>query len=108
MVLGQYHNYGNLLPQFTDPVPKDINQSLGFESLNPETSKILFASAGIDNIPDELKHLPVEWDDSIDVPIAIREKTHTQPRVNFHLGAAYKRSYKKYRKFKEFRADSRK
>ena len=68
MILGPYHDYGNLLPQFTEPFPEDINQNLGFESINAENSKILFATAGRDNIPDELKHLPVEWDESIGIP----------------------------------------
>lgn len=108
MVLGPYHNYGGLLPQFTDPVPKDINQEVGLGSLSPENTVIRYSSGGQDDIPEEFKEFPVEWDESIDVPLMYRDKTHTQPRSNFHMGGAYKRSYKKYKKFKEHRADDRK
>jgi hypothetical protein len=31
--MGQYHNYGGLLPQFTDPLPQDINQEIGVAAL---------------------------------------------------------------------------
>lgn len=29
MELGPYHNYGAILPQFTEPLPKDINDLVG-------------------------------------------------------------------------------
>jgi hypothetical protein len=36
MVFGPYHNHGGLLPQLTDPVPMDINEDVGHQSLKPE------------------------------------------------------------------------
>lgn len=76
MVLGPYHNHGGLLPQFTEPVPRDINEEVGLQSLKPENTIIRYSSGGKDEIPEEFKDFPVDIDDSIDVPLMYREKTH--------------------------------
>lgn len=76
------------------------------KSLNPDEAVITYSSDG--NIPEEFKDYRVEMDNSVDTPLGARVKTHTEDRQNFFLGHAYKQSYKKFRRFKEHRADSRK
>jgi large subunit ribosomal protein L13 len=81
-----YHNYGNILPQFTEPIPGDINDDLGFNNMTPENTIIQYTSNG--EVPEEFKDFPMEIDDTIDIPMTIRKKTHTNHRWNFKLGNA--------------------
>ena len=53
-----------------------------------------------DNLPEEFKDLPLEIDDSIDIPLTARTKTHTDPRENFYLAKKLMKSYRKMRRFK--------
>jgi len=63
---GPYHKYHSVgLPQFTDPIPSDINAELGFNDLDPANNKIIFATG---EIPEEYKDIPVEIDQSISEP----------------------------------------
>ena len=53
MIRGPYHNLPNILPQFTEPRPDDINDEYGLKSLNPENTVITYSSDG--KIPEEFK-----------------------------------------------------
>ena len=64
---------------------------MGFNSLTPEDSVIRFSSEKNYAIPEEFKDFKVDIDETIDVPLTIRKKTHTQDRENFKLGIALKR-----------------
>ena len=80
MYTGPYHDFGNILPQFVEPVASDINEE-EFSLLTPEKATIAYASG---EIPDEFKDFPVDIDDQIDKPLTIRTKTHVEPKQNFH------------------------
>jgi len=51
-------------------------------------------------MPDEFKDFPQELDDTMDIPLTIRSKTHTNHRWNFKLGNAMRSSYKSQRRYK--------
>jgi len=76
------------------------------KALSPENAVISYASDG--NIPEEFKDYEVDLDDTIDTPLGARVKTHTENRQNFFLGLHYKKSYKRFRRYKDHRADARK
>lgn len=98
---GAYHNYGRILPQFTVPLPRDINADLGVDT-NFAGSYIAYASDP-NNIPEEFKELPIDIDETLTVPMTARDKTHVNPRENFKLGRVMARAhtnFKKYRKYK--------
>lgn len=95
-----YHNYGHILPQFTEIIPGDMNEELGINKIDPKDHILTYASDR-ENIPEELKELTIEWDDTMDIPMTIRKKTHTQPRDNFKLGHNIKTSYKNFGRFKD-------
>jgi len=38
-----WHTYSNILPQFTEPLPDDINDDLGFNDITPENTIIQYA-----------------------------------------------------------------
>lgn len=59
LIRGPYHNFHNVgLPQFTVPLPKDINDYTGTRDINKDNSYIEFMS-NPNSIPDELKDLPI-------------------------------------------------
>jgi hypothetical protein len=103
IIIGPYHKYHNVgLPQFTEPLPKDINEELGFNDLSPENNTIIFSSHG--NVPEEFKDIPLEMDSSINEPFFSKEKTHRTPRSNFKLAGRLKKSYKSFTRYKTHRA----
>lgn len=74
-----YHNFGKILPQFVPPLPRDINEDINFDATAESGSKILYASDP-SKLPEEFSHLPLDLDDSVEIPITLRTKTHSQPR----------------------------
>lgn len=105
MYEGQYHNFGNILPQFTDQLPTDINDEIGSVNYSAENSVIRFSSEKDYAIPEEFKDYPVDIDETIDTPLTIRKKTHTQDRKNFMLGIALRKgTTKANRRHKDHRA----
>ena len=103
IVVGPYHKYHNVgLPQFTEPIPKDINEELGLDRIDAKNTKIIYSTAS--EIPEELKDVPVEIDESIGDPYYLREKTHVSPKRNYRLGMRLKNSYKSLRRYKVHRA----
>jgi hypothetical protein len=90
-----YHGFGNILPQFMEPVAADINDML---ELTKENAVLNFSSSG--EIPEEFSDFPRDIDDSISAPLTIRKKTHTEDRNNFKLGIAIRKSYKENRRYK--------
>lgn len=96
---GPYHNLDHLtLPQFTEPLPEDINDHLGFNDITAENSKIIFSADG--TIPDEYKDLPQEIDSSIAEPLGFKEKTHSVHPQNFKLAQALKQTNPKWKRYK--------
>ena len=94
---GPWHNYGAILPQFMEQVPDDINDHLGFTDLTPDNSVIQYASG---EIPEEFKDFSQELDETLDIPLTIRDKTHTSHRQNYKLGGAIRRSHKNQKRYK--------
>ena len=100
IIIGPYHNYHQVgLPQFSDPVPKDLTKELGFDDLDPAHNRIIFTSDP--EIPEELQGIPLEIDHSIGEPLYLKEKTHTTPSANFRLAGRLRRSYKAFRRYKK-------
>ena len=52
-------------------------------------------------VPEEFQGYPIDLDESLDIPLTIREKTHTDNKQNQRLGIAIKRSYKNFRRYKK-------
>jgi hypothetical protein len=77
LIRGPYHNFHNVgLPQFTVPLPLDINDFTGHRNINKDNSYIEFMS-NPNNIPEELKDLPIRINDLIDTPPSAMKKTHS-------------------------------
>lgn len=79
MIHGQYHNYDNIgLPQFTDPVPEDINEKIGITDLYApdatETHEIVYMDTMGQPIAEELKDFPLNIDESLGQPFYTRKK----------------------------------
>ena len=63
-----YHTYSHVgLPQFTDPLPVDINEIYGFPAMEREASTITYASDP-NSIPESLKHLKMELNPQMSAP----------------------------------------
>lgn len=90
--LEPYHNYGNILPQFTELMPRDINKDTGFDNITPENTIVRGMSAK--ELPEELKELPIDIDETMDIPITLRKKTRATPKDNMRLGESIKQIYK--------------
>lgn len=100
IITGPYHNYHSVgLPQFSEPVPEDLNETLGLN--DHDSTKIIFSSG---QIPEEYKDLPVEIDENIAAPYYSYEKTHKTPKSNYILASKLRGSFKTHRKYKNFRA----
>lgn len=84
---GPYHNI-DVLPQFQEPIPKDINDETNLSFADREGLYISYHSGK--TIPEEFNDLPIDLDETIDVPVYARKKTHTEPRYNLKLAYAAK------------------
>lgn len=92
MFRGQYHTYHHVgLPQFTDPVPANVNELTGLLEPTPETHKIIFASNPEEPLPEEFKDFKVDIDPTIALPIYARDKTQTRVKKMLKQGAAANR-----------------
>ena len=105
LIRGPYHNFHNVgLPQFTVPLPKDINDFLGAREISKDNSYIEFMS-NPNKIPEELKDFPIKINDLIDTPPSAMKKTHSQDYGDIKF-ASYLRSQtfakdrKKYKVYK--------
>ena len=81
-----FHNMGNILPQFTEVLPRDINDDLAFDKISPENNVVRFMSHK--ELPVEYKDMPVDIDYSIGIPMPFREKTHAETPYNIQLARA--------------------
>lgn len=84
------------LPQFTRRDPLDVNEHFMLGDKLKEHSdefKIIYASDPA-NIPEEFKHLDVDFDEDIDTPYIMEPKTHTEPKHNYFVQAAINRHHK--------------
>merc|ERR1712032_307647 len=101
MFRGPYHTYHHVgLPQFMEPKPSDINKELGIDKITKDTHIITYSASPDGSVPEEFKDFRQEIDPTIGEPLLFKEKTHTDPKSNFHLGYALKKSYKNFRRFK--------
>jgi hypothetical protein len=92
---------GKILPQFTEQLPRDINIDAGFGELHPDTHTVKWYEDKVGGLPEELQHLPLDLDESFGIPLTIRKKTLTQPKENFKMGNAIRRSYKTLKRYKK-------
>lgn len=90
------------LPQFVDLPPIDINEKLGLKSINPDNATIIYESNPAD-APEEFKDYKRDIDPNIDLPFSMKEKTHTFTRKNQKLAKALTKSYRKLKKFREYK-----
>lgn len=93
MFRGAYHTMQDVgLPQFTEPLPGDINQEfeIGPEAIVKNDHVVRFTSAPDGSVPEEFKDLRQDIDSSISEPLMWRKKTHTEDRQNVKLGHALK------------------
>lgn len=75
LIRGPYHNFDHVgLPQFTVPLPFDVNEYMPHNTINKDNSYIEFTTDP-DNIPDDIKDLPVKIDDLVDMPINYMKKS---------------------------------
>jgi len=73
MIHGQYHEYHHVgLPQFTDPKPENVNELTGLAGISKDTHKVVFTSDRNNQVPEEFKDFEMDFDDTIDLPIAVR------------------------------------
>lgn len=105
MFSGPYHTLSNILPQFKEQAPEDINLKYGIEALDKESTVIEYHSAN--ELPSEFKDYKTQFQPEWDVPHYMMEKTHKVDYRNKVLGQAYRKSYKNYRRYKEHRHDDK-
>ena len=98
MYRGPFHEYSNILPQFTEPLPENINEHLGLNEIDPEHVVIKYAEGG--KVPPEFEGIPLDIDPSMDEHLFAKRKTHTEDSYNFKIGEAYRRSHKEFKKLK--------
>uniref|UniRef100_A0A7S3N0I6 50S ribosomal protein L13 n=1 Tax=Strombidium inclinatum TaxID=197538 RepID=A0A7S3N0I6_9SPIT len=98
---GPYHTYHNILPQFTEPLPHDINEHMGLNGFDPENNVIKYKET--EELPPELEGIPEELDLAMDEPLYAKRKTHTEDSYNYKIGRAYRRSHKGFKKFKLYK-----
>lgn len=97
-----FHNMTNILPQFTELLPRDINEDLGFDKIGPDNTVVKYMSGK--ELPEEYKDIPLEIDDSIGIPATYREKTHAEtPRNKRLLLASHRAEVEIGRKLKHMR-----
>lgn len=69
-----FHTYSNILPQFTEILPRDINEDLGLDNITKDSHIVNYMSTS--ELPEELKELELDIDETMDVPETIKKKTH--------------------------------
>jgi hypothetical protein len=103
---GPFHpHFKQGLPQFTLPEPDDINAAFGFGKVieRRHDYKVIYESDP-KNPPEELADVERDIDQEFDIPLGIREKTHTMPKDNIKMARAFRSNYKylsKYKRTKE-------
>lgn len=96
-----YHNYAHVgLPQFTEPIPADINTAMGFDDISADNSVIKFQRG---DIPEELSHLPVDIDPSIGTPEMAKSKTHEYSRTDIMRGLYMAKTPKGVKRYKSYK-----
>ena len=79
---GPFHpHFKQGLPQFTVPEPDDINEAFNFGKVveRRHDYKVIYESDP-SNPPEELADVERDIDEEFDIPLGIREKTHTMPK----------------------------
>ena len=92
---GPYHDLmPDHLPQFTSREPGDINEEFHFgeKFMEHKDEYKIVAVDNIEDIPEELKDLEVDIDESITDPLPMEKKEFTNPRYNTHLQMAMNRN----------------
>lgn len=81
--------------------PFDINKELGIDKINPEDITVTYTSDG--KLPEEFKNAKLEIDESLTIPPHHAKKTHTEDRRNFYMGSVLKKSFRKLKKYREYK-----
>jgi hypothetical protein len=92
-----YHNFGNILPQFTHQMPRDIVEDIDM-TVNKEKSVIKYSSSK--TLPEEFADVELDLDTSFEHPLTAKTKTHVQPRDNFKLGNQMGKAFKNFKRYK--------
>ena len=93
---GPFHpHFKQGLPQFTVPQPDDINEAFNFGKVveRRHQYKIIYES-NPNNPPEEFADVERDIDPEFDIPVGIREKTHTTPMYNVKMAKAFKSNYR--------------
>lgn len=113
MHAGPYHTqYAQMLPQFTESEPLDINEHLNLHTTSdPNEWRIEFETHP-ENRPEELAHLQMvdEVDPEAHIPVPLRApRQFTNPKTNLFMTQAaksdwksrYMRNYRNYLKSRQ-------
>lgn len=85
-----YHNWQHVgLPQFTLPLPEDINEAMGLKDIDSENTVIKFVKG---EVPSEFADLPMDIDPSIGTPEMAKTKTHEFRRHEIKKGIYYNKT----------------
>lgn len=96
-----YHNYAHVgLPQFTEPLPANINEAMGLRDITPETTTIKFVDG---QVPEEFAHLPMDIDPSIGTPEMAKTKTHEFRRSELKRGMYFAKTPKSVNRHKSYK-----
>ena len=92
----QYHDF-SFLPQFTDPIPEDLNPLFGRQSIDKENSYISMIDTHDGKVPEEFADLPVREEER---GLGYIEKTHSERQANLILAKSLKRKDHKDKRYK--------
>ena len=95
---GNYHDFD--LPQFYPQFGEDPNKYLGYDAIDNDT-KIIFHSDK--EIPDELKHLKVELDPEITIPMNYYEGVRGRGKKHIFANAALEGWGHRFKRYKTTR-----
>ena len=93
---GPFHpHFKQGLPQFTVPVPDDINEAFDFGKVQERRHnyKVIFESDPA-NPPEEFADVERDIDQDIDIPLVLRKKTHTESMLNVKYAKVVKSNYR--------------
>lgn len=79
-----------MLPQFTESDPIDINDEFGYKTITDETKWTIQYASDRNNLPEELAHLPTDYDDEREVADFVKPKTHTTPKSRMFMAQGSK------------------
>lgn len=99
---GPHHSqYAQMLPQFTEAAPIDINEYYSLNKLEDKEAFAISYTSDPDNIPEEIAHLDRLDKEEDHIPITLRDKPEfTKPKENLFRSFAYKNQHKHMKRWK--------